>query len=87
MGRYRYQPLNEALKEIRLLTLHPGSFDSPIVISLDKVIHSKTRIPKYEALSYVWGDDSGKDFFICYNCCISCTGKLGANSLASQAYV
>ena len=62
MGQYQYKPLNEEAKEVRLLTLHSGSFDSSIVISLDNVVHSETQIPKYEALSYAWGDVSGKGF-------------------------
>ena len=62
MVRYQYKRLHEVAEEIRLLTLQPGSFDSPVIISLDKVVHSKPRIPKYEALSYAWGDVSGKSF-------------------------
>lgn len=77
MDRYRYKPLNEALKEIRLLTLHPGSFDSPVVISLERVVHSKIWIPEYEALSYAWGDDRGKGFLICSHCCVLVSSVAG----------
>ena len=59
MAPYQYQPLDEAKKEIRLLTLHPGSHESPIIISLKTVVLSKKKIPHFEALSYAWGDTSG----------------------------
>lgn len=40
--------------EIRVLTLHPGSTDSPMVCELSKIcLRDK---PFYNALSYVWGD-------------------------------
>jgi hypothetical protein len=42
---------------IRLLTLHPGNFGSPITVSLEVFSLDALREP-FEALSYVWGDAS-----------------------------
>ena len=52
---YQYTPLNEDLKEIRLLTLHGGRFKADIHISIHTVPLTHDNIPTYEALSYVWG--------------------------------
>jgi hypothetical protein len=43
---------------IRLLELSPGAFGTPIHCSL-AIIHL-TSFPRYEALSYVWGDGTMK---------------------------
>jgi hypothetical protein len=43
---------------IRILTLHAGSGDSLISCDLNEVPLSAN--PKYEALSYVWGDEANK---------------------------
>lgn len=53
--KYRYEPLNEARNEIRLMTLHPGDFTADIKISIQKVSLVPENPPVYEALSYVWG--------------------------------
>jgi hypothetical protein len=50
-----YQPLNDG--EIRLLTLYPGSFNSPIGIVLENWTLERSE-HAYEALSYAWGDPS-----------------------------
>ena len=52
---YQYTPLNDDLKEIRLLTLHEGDFKADIHISIDTVLLTPDNPPTYEALSYVWG--------------------------------
>ena len=52
---YQYTPLNNDLKEIRLLTLHEGDFKADIHISIDTVPLTPDDPPTYEALSYVWG--------------------------------
>lgn len=51
-----YEPLGA--DEIRLVNLHPGSWDDPITCQLET--HRLEDCPKYLALSYVWGgmDDS-----------------------------
>jgi hypothetical protein len=61
MTTYRYTPLNEEKKEIRLITLFAGSFSDPIVISIHTVSFSpdeKLHFPSFEALSYAWGSAS-----------------------------
>ena len=55
MTTYQYSPLNEALKEIRLLTLEPGDFSADLHVSIHHVVLSPENPPVYEALSYVWG--------------------------------
>ena len=55
MTTYQYSPLNEALKEIRLLTLEPGDFSADLHVSIHHVVLSPEKPPIYEALSYVWG--------------------------------
>jgi len=51
---FQYGPINSQTKEIRVLTLQPGRFGEPIVSTLD-VVSLKDK-PKFEALSYTWGD-------------------------------
>lgn len=51
---YTMMPLEKARKEIRLIALSPGAFDDDIKCSL--TVASLLETPKYEALSYVWGD-------------------------------
>ena len=52
---YQYSPLNQELKEIRLMTLHPGDFTEDIKVSICKVPLIPGNPPIYEALSYAWG--------------------------------
>ncbi|RSL59630.1 hypothetical protein CEP53_005708 [Fusarium sp. AF-6] len=50
-----YEPLNPAVDEIRLLTLHPASqADSTLFCTLSHASLAR-ETPAYEALSYVWG--------------------------------
>ena len=53
---YSYPPLQHP-DSIRLLTLHPGEFTSPIQISL-AVVRSRED-HDYEALSYTWATENG----------------------------
>ena len=46
-------------KQIRLLEIHQGSSSEQIVCSLSTAILSDS--PQYDALSYVWGDEYGKE--------------------------
>lgn len=56
MSKYRYQPIDSAAGQIRLVTLLPSpAFDADVQIRLDTGILSDDIIPEYEALSYVWG--------------------------------
>jgi len=52
---YTYILLNEERQEIRLLTLHPGTFSSEIRLSLDITPLTKVKTPLFEAVSYTWG--------------------------------
>lgn len=52
---YRYHPLDEDAKEIRLLTLFPASLSSDIRGRLDVVPLHDQPFPEFEALSYAWG--------------------------------
>ncbi len=52
MSFYRSKPL--AGRNIRLVNLLPGQFDDDITCTLS--IADLENAPKYEALSYVWGD-------------------------------
>jgi len=57
MDVYKYSPLKADLSEIRVLSLLPGDFESPIIISMSTaaLIELGTITPFPEALSYVWG--------------------------------
>jgi hypothetical protein len=55
MTRFIYSPLNPAQKEIRLIGLLPGLFDTDIQVEIFHEILSEQYQPDYEALSYVWG--------------------------------
>ncbi|KAH7136324.1 heterokaryon incompatibility protein-domain-containing protein [Dactylonectria macrodidyma] len=50
---YRSIPIDSSRHEFRLLTLHPGAWQTPIQCSLS--VASLRSRPKYRALSYVWG--------------------------------
>ena len=52
---YVYTPIDEEAKEIRLMTLLPGTRSSEIRVVLESAILTKDNTPQYEALSYVWG--------------------------------
>ncbi|KAF9639192.1 hypothetical protein BFW01_g10089 [Lasiodiplodia theobromae] len=53
---YQYPHLDPSRREIRLLSLLPGQLSDEIVCEL--AVFSLFEEPKYEALSYVWGDPS-----------------------------
>jgi Heterokaryon incompatibility protein (HET) len=55
---YPYQPMDNARKDVRIVTIHPGRFDDPIECDLESV-HLEEKFGTcsiQEALSYVWGD-------------------------------
>lgn len=61
MAIYRYTPLDERKKEIRLVTLLAGSFSDMVKICIHKVSFSsdgEPGHPEFEALSYAWGLES-----------------------------
>ncbi|KAL8995441.1 MAG: hypothetical protein Q9169_004812 [Polycauliona sp. 2 TL-2023] len=53
MATYVYDELDPDRRQIRICTIHPGSFDDPINCSLHTV--SLDDNPEYETLSYAWG--------------------------------
>lgn len=53
-----YQPLDEARQEIRVLIVEPGNFTDELRCSLRVVSSLDTPIPKYETISYAWGNAS-----------------------------
>lgn len=55
MTPYIYTPLDEEAKEVRLMTLLPGTRPSEIRIVLENIALAEYETPQYEALSYVWG--------------------------------
>lgn len=54
-----YDGLNEDDHQIQLLALLPGDFDEDIQIILRTEQLTKKHVPRYEALSYVWGSRDG----------------------------
>lgn len=70
---YLYSPIDPELDQIRLVTLYPGKWSEPIRCSLRTV--SLSNKPRYQALSYVWGDWTkpklirlgGKNFWVTQN--------------------
>ncbi|KAF2754812.1 HET-domain-containing protein [Pseudovirgaria hyperparasitica] len=58
MAGYTYSPLQDPKTQIRLLTLFPGDFSDPIILSLHTVSLTLTNKNHYEALSYVWGSST-----------------------------
>ena len=56
LWKYPYRPLQANPPEIRLITLLPGPFSSPICATLSTV--SLRDNPAYDAIPYVWGDPS-----------------------------
>jgi hypothetical protein len=54
--RHSYHPLEPGY--IRLLVLHPGEYDDALQVTLMKAkLSDAPKKIKYDALSYVWGDD------------------------------
>lgn len=52
---YRYEPIDEDSRQIRLLTLCPGSGLDEVQVSLGNVELEEHNTPVFEALSYAWG--------------------------------
>jgi len=47
--------IDEASNEIKLLTLHQGNFESPILITHTHTPFASEHVPVFDALSYAWG--------------------------------
>lgn len=54
LSPYVGQDLDQSRKQIRLIKLHPGTANAPLVCS--SWVVSLAEKPHYTALSYVWGD-------------------------------
>lgn len=53
--QYEYASLDPRRRQIRLVTLLPGNWQDDVHCEMTTVKFGK-KMPKYEALSYVWGD-------------------------------
>ncbi|KAH6663473.1 heterokaryon incompatibility protein-domain-containing protein [Halenospora varia] len=78
--RLKYRPLNADSDEIRLITLKRGAVfsatDSPIECTLQYV--SQSKAPRYEALSYCWGDPNNLLPILLDGCMMYVTANLFA---------
>ncbi|MCJ1315428.1 hypothetical protein MMC15_000747 [Xylographa vitiligo] len=54
---FQYSPLNPQTHDFRLITLLPGGRDDPIKCRVTKACFRDS--PRYEALSYAWGEPAG----------------------------
>jgi hypothetical protein len=57
---YEYEPLGRERKEIRLLTLQPGSGNAMLFCTLATAYLDTPTPPRYETISYVCGDQKIK---------------------------
>ncbi|KAI1126431.1 heterokaryon incompatibility protein-domain-containing protein [Nemania abortiva] len=55
-----YTTLTQGSKEIRLITILPGEGDSPVECLLSSADLGAEQVPKYETISYCWGDASSR---------------------------
>ena len=55
---FPYRPLRTSPIEIRLVLINPGSFSAPLHCNLEYALLDDK--PKFEALSYVWGDPNDR---------------------------
>jgi hypothetical protein len=58
---YRYSPLSALGRQIRLVTILPGSFEEEIHLRLHTTDFSPSNPPTYAALSYTWGSPDNPD--------------------------
>jgi hypothetical protein len=70
---YQYEPLRDVY-EVRLLVLAPGAHSDEIRCELKHCFLSS--IPKFDALSYAWGDISMSREVLCNNECIPVTESI-----------
>lgn len=73
LRKYEYEPLLGS-REIRLLVLHPGRKNDDVSCDLKTV--SLDDVNEYEAISYTWGEDSGRHRVRCGNAVIDVTPNL-----------
>ena len=72
---YSYRPVNSANEEIRLITIKGGSGSEQIQCTLTCV--SLRDSPRYEALSYVWGNSKDRAQVLLEGYNFSVTRNLG----------
>lgn len=58
LSRYKYDPLLDSSTQVRLVKLPPGHFQDEVKVEITTTCLTRDSIPKYEALSYTWGDIS-----------------------------
>lgn len=73
---YAYSPLRKDDNEIRLLHVKPGMQGQPLECTLQHV--SLASLPKFETISYVWGDASIRSSLILQGCATSIPASSGA---------
>jgi hypothetical protein len=58
MTSYQYSSLEQS--QLRIPTLLPGNFEDPLtgLLTHQQFLPANSEVPKYEALSYVWGDQT-----------------------------
>ena len=61
MTPYQYQPLDNEAEYIRLIYLLPAEPSTDIRVDIVHTRLTKEDVPKYEALSYVWGESDTPD--------------------------
>jgi hypothetical protein len=62
-------------RTIRVLDLAPGTWDEPVNCSL-RTVHLDDDDPRYEAISYAWGDPDDRKPVICNGCATTTTRSL-----------
>ena len=67
---YCYQHFLEP-HTIQLLRLHPGQYDDPLIGDLE--FASLGDAPNYEAISYVWGEQTRSAEIACNGCTLTLT--------------
>lgn len=62
---YEYRPLDAEQKEFRLLTVQGYSISTdPVRCTMSHASLRNAQKPRYEAISYVWGDQTKRSFII-----------------------
>ncbi|KAF2147007.1 uncharacterized protein K452DRAFT_218122, partial [Aplosporella prunicola CBS 121167] len=75
MTTYQYEPLpGTDQKHIRLLQLLPGCEEDPVRCSIQA--EHIDNVPRYEAVSYVWGDRSDTAEVLCHGMPLSVPANL-----------
>ncbi|KAI1417224.1 HET-domain-containing protein [Hypoxylon sp. FL1857] len=84
LASYEYEPLDADSREIRMLKIHPSLRASStikcslIIANLDKLDDDSVPFAFYEALSYTWGDATGKVTIKLDGCPFEVTRNLAA---------